>query len=95
MSDLSKIRERRFRVHEECYEEWYLRGVNLKKGMTVSIVMKGRGMHEIVCEFVCFNPTFATIVLKCNNSIRIIKYSEIRYLSFILSEVEKEEKKEL
>ena len=84
--------KRKFRVHEECYEDWEFRGVYLKRGMTVSIVLKGRGMHEIVCEFICFNPVFATFVLKCNNSIRIVKYSEIRYMSFPLERGDKGEK---
>ena len=85
-------------LYEACLEEYNLHGLYLRKGIHVSVILKGRNPREIVCEFICFNPIFATFVLKCGDVYKLLKYSEIRYMSVDISEITKaleERKKEL
>lgn len=67
---------------EACQEADYyvIKGMPVRPHEKIRIVMKGRMREEIECEFLCYNYYYATLLVKCGNELRVIKFSEVKQL---------------
>lgn len=67
---------------EQCEDADYyvIKGMVVKRGDKIGIVMKGRTREELDCELICYNYMYATLLVKCYDTVRVIKFSEVKQL---------------
>lgn len=77
---------------EECIEPASVHGLPLEAGDKVVIRIRGKAREELECEFICFNPIYGTLQLKCGDDIYLVKMSSLLYLKTKPKEKKKKKK---